>query len=227
MKRYMFFLGFIISMSLFHVSCNREESKNVNQDRIYTIYELYYNANEDITYARATFRFSNEFGTKLKLSDPSAVYFNNQILTFKEGLAYYERAFAGFLNSGDFLWKDIHGKIYNNSISVNTIDFPASLASINRANTSELTWVGDPLQANELVTLWVNGPYEGDAQTFTQDNMGSSSVLLARNKLQLIAAGNGFLMMDRIYKPALTDRTEVGGKIKGRYRAVNRTVVIQ
>ena len=59
----------LLTISLF--SCNREESNTVEQDRIFTEYELFYNANEDKTYARATFKFSNVFGTKLELSQPS------------------------------------------------------------------------------------------------------------------------------------------------------------
>ena len=222
------YLIVLIFVGLFlNIACNREESKNVNQDRIFTIYELFYNANEDMTYARATFRFSNEFGTKLELSDPSAVYFNNQVLTFKKGLAYYERAFAGKISAGTFTWNDIDGKTFINNIAFKEIAFPASLTSIDRSSSFQLDWVGDPLQADELVTLWVNGPYEGDAQTFSQDNVTSTGVILSRNKLQKIAPGNGYCVMDRIYKPGLSQETSVGGKIKGRYRAVNKTVVIQ
>ena len=39
-------------LTLFIVSCKRESSADVNQKRIFTQYELFYNANEDITYAR-------------------------------------------------------------------------------------------------------------------------------------------------------------------------------
>jgi len=53
--------------------CLSEESINVEQDRIWTYYELLYDANQDITYAIAQFKFGNGLGTFLKLSELSQV----------------------------------------------------------------------------------------------------------------------------------------------------------
>ena len=51
-------LAFLLGITLMATACQTENSADVNQDRIYTQYELFYNANEDITYARAWFRFA-------------------------------------------------------------------------------------------------------------------------------------------------------------------------
>lgn len=76
---------------LLAASCKRESSGDVNQKRIFTQYELFYNENEDITYARAWFRFGHETGTLLELSSPSIVTFEGDKLSFNGVLASREK----------------------------------------------------------------------------------------------------------------------------------------
>ncbi|HBH48606.1 MAG TPA: hypothetical protein DDX98_08195, partial [Bacteroidales bacterium] len=88
------FIPFLI-LALLFVSCEREDSADVNQDRIYTIYSLVYEADQDITYARAWFQFGSAVGTLLELSEPSNVSFNDQRLSFQNAFAYYEKSLPG------------------------------------------------------------------------------------------------------------------------------------
>jgi hypothetical protein len=215
----------MISITLtFHPGCQREDSSDVNQDKIYADYELYYNGNEDVTYARALFRFSNELGTKLKLASGSEVRFNGDLLTFKPALAYYEKSYAGKVLQGDFVWEDTNNKLFTNTISLTEIDFPVNLDTILRTAAYELFWSGDSLSAGHAVTLTANGPNELDVQVFHQNDLHSSSIILTTNKLQAIGRGKGELWMDRTFKPDLSQQTSVGGTITGRYRPVNRVV---
>lgn len=218
---------FLFSVYLMlNISCNREESIDVNQDKIHTTYELVYDANADKTYARATFQFSNSLGTQLQLTAPSEVRFNNDILTFKNALAYYEKEYAGKVSTGTFVWKDTDGSTYTNTITIDSIDFPANLDTIPRNAAYELFWGGDSLSANESVSLTVNGVLEGDAQYFTQDNLNSKSIILAKNQLELLGQGLGHLWMQRVYAPVLLEKTSAGGSISGKYTPVNKQVFL-
>lgn len=214
--------GFVLLLS-----CARENSDDVNQDRIYTEYELFYNANEDKTYARAIFKFGNALGTLLELTDPSEVRFNNDLLTFKPGLAYYEKDYAGYVPSGTFTWKNTEGDVFTNTISISAIDYSADLDTIPRDAAYELFWVGDSLLANQSVVLTINGVLEGDAQIFTQANVNSKSIILPLNQLSQLGQGVGTLWMDRYYKPVLTMQTGAGGVIRGIYRPINKQVQLQ
>jgi hypothetical protein len=223
MKKSIIFLGIASIVAMFIVSsCARENSDDVNQDRIYCEYELFYNANEDKTYARAIFKFGNALGTLLELSDPSEVKFNGDLLTFKTALAYYEKDYAGFIESGTFEWTDADGNTFSNSISITEIAYPAVLDTIHRDAAYELFWLGDSLSANHSVILTANGEDEGDAQIFTQTNVNSKSIILPLNQLQQIGQGPGTLWMDRYYKPGLTQQTSAGGVIRAVYRPVNK-----
>lgn len=217
------FVAFVfISLS----SCHKENSDDVNQSRIYTSYELYYNAEEDITHARASFRFGNLTGTLLELSAPSEVRFNNQPLRFNSTLAYYDKSFAGFVQNGTFTWKNTDGTAFNNTIEIHTIDYPALLDTIYRDASHELIWQGDSLGANEMVTLSISSDL-GEAQMFSQATINSKSIILPLNKLQLLEVGEAKIWMDRKYTPPLVEKTSAGGMITSRYSLVSRTVYLK
>lgn len=208
-------------------SCQRESSDSVDQDKIYTEFELFYNANLDKTFARATFKFSNAFGTKLELANPSTVNFDGQTLTFNTVLAYYERELAGFVESGTFTWTDTEGQSFTNTISVKPIDYSGAINAIAKDSSFELGWAGDPLQANELVVVTINGENEGDAQIFSTNDVGSTSIILGKDKLEQLGTGPGTVWMDRSTILPLNEGTSAGGTIIGRYRPENQSIQIQ
>lgn len=220
-------IGWVLLSFLFLTSCQKENSNDVNQSRIYASYELFYNANEDITYARASFRFGNITGTPLELTNPSEVRFNDQVLSFNSGLVYYEKTFAGFVQSGTFTWKDTEDNTFNNTIEMHTIDYPVSLDTIYRDAAFEFLWQGDSLGANEMVTLSIKNILEDDPQLFYQSNVNGKSIMLAMSKLQLLAEGQGQLWMERKYSPSLVEKTSAGGTISSRYRPINKLVYLK
>lgn len=213
--------GFI---SLF-TACKSEPSSDVNQDKIYTEYTLYYDGNADKTYARASFKFSNVAGTLLQLDAPSEVTFNSDVLTFNSTLAYYEKEYAGLKSSGTFVWTDLNGTSYTNAISMKSITFPAVVDSINRDSSFELSWVGDSLSTDESVTLTMVDA-SASVQIFYQNDINSQSIILAANQLGYLLDGNATMNFDRYYKPDLTQQNTAGGSITGRYRPPQKTAIL-
>ncbi len=218
-----FFFPFILT-TLFFIGCRSEESELVDQDTIYTTYELFYNANQDITYARAWFRFGNALGTPLRLSDPSEVTFNGNLLTFIGELSYYEKEFSGFISNGTFEFTDIKGEKYENSITTPVITFASDIDTISRNSSYELFWTGGIILENERVGVFVNGENENDAQVATTNDIGSESIILPKNNLEQIGKGPGIIYMDRTYEIEVIQGTSKGGRIRGRYRAENEAV---
>ncbi len=214
----------LLVLALINTRCAKENSSDVNQNRIYTSYELIYNASEDKTYARASFRFGNMTGTLLELTNPSEVRYNGDLLSFKPAFVYYEKEYAGLLNTGSFTWKDTDGNSFVNSVDIHLINYPAQLDTINRNAAFEMFWQGDSLQVNEVVYLSMNGVMESDAQIMSQSNVNSKSIIIPLNKLQLLGQGNGQLYLDRTFSPALQQKTSAGGAIISKYRAISKQV---
>ncbi len=207
-------------------SCKKESSDTVAQDKIWTSYTLYYDKNKDKTFARATFKFSNILGTNLELKSPAVVKFNGDVLTFQPLLAYYEKEYAGFISSGSFNYTDLDGHSFTNLISgIKPIAFP-SIGTIHTANSYTLTWTGDPIGANEKVTLWLDGINQNNSELFYQNNINSQNIICAANQLQQLGNGPGTGWMERIISPAVQSVTSAGGEIKGVYKALDLSTQI-
>jgi hypothetical protein len=218
---------FLLFVAASLTACQRESSSDVNQNRIFTQYELFYNENEDITYARAWFRFGNETGTLLELAAPSVVTFEGDALTFNGLLAFYEKKYPGYKATGTFRWEDTEGKLYENTAEIHPIAFGTLPDSIARNAAFSIPWTGDPLMAKEIVGVWINGENEGDAQAGITLEGGASSVIMPLNQMEKIGAGPGKVYLQRRFFPDLTEATEAGGWLHGVYRPKFKSVVFK
>jgi hypothetical protein len=214
-------------LTLLISSCKRELSSDVNQDRIFTQYELFYDANEDITYARAWFRFGNETGTLLELASPSKVTFEGDKLSFNGVLAYYEKKYTGFKSSGKFHWEDTDGKSFDNMATIHPISFGVVPDSVARNIAFSIPWTGDPLGDKELVGVWINGENEGDAQATVTIENGAANIIMPANQMEKIGAGPGKIYIQRRFFPDLTEETGAGGWLHGVYRPKFESVVFK
>jgi len=227
MKKLYYFLLLLlfISGSIFFHSCKKD---TVDQNKIYTVYELCYNANTNMTYAMASFQENGVTGTFIQLKSPSQVVFNGSVLSYNSTQCYYESEFSGLVSSGTFTWTDANGLTKTNPISVTPIAYPASLTTINRNSNYTMSWVGDSISANQSVVLTMTSvSTEGINKTFTQNVINSKSITLSASQLQEFDAGTVQLSLYRQYEPALTQQTAAGGKIAGVYGPVNKSIQLQ
>ncbi len=219
------FVLLIAAVMLLSVSCQRESSDSVDQTKIYTEYHLVYDANTDITYARAVFKFSNITGTQLELVAPAEVKFNNELLAFNQTFAYYEKQLTGFVSGGTFVYKDLDNNTFTNTITgVKTIGFPTSLDTIHKTGSYQMTWVGDSIVTGEGVTVSIDGLYENDVQVFYTNLVNSKSITMPLNKLQLLATGAATIYMQRDITLTIQQATSAGGYVKGVYKPQNKTI---
>lgn len=225
----MFMAFFSLALfTLIFTGCNNEESDDVNQDKIYTVYEFNYDKNTDITYARAWFRFGNLLGTPLQLKSPASVVFNGDTMAFKSTLSYYELQFPGQLTNGAFAYKDLNNITYSNTIAMaKVVDLPATIDTIHRNVNTQIGCVGDSLGASEKFEVKVDGTGNGGEQFFTATGVGAHVVTLLSNQMATITAGAGTIRLQREYEPVLQQKTTAGGTITSTYTALDRAVNIQ
>lgn len=210
-------------------SCAVEESDSVSQNKIYAEYELFYDKNTDKTYASAIFKFSNINGTNLKLSAPSEVRFNNDVIPFDQNFAYYRKEYAGKVAKGTFIFKDKDGLFYTNNAEIaNEITNPA-VTTINRANGSfTYTFTGTSLQQNELIGLVIGSKtVTTNFQVFLQNAIGATNLVLPLSQLNLLSLGDSYCQLDRQIEVTTGNFTSAGGKVRGKYRAQDTNLTIQ
>jgi hypothetical protein len=209
-----------------------EPSEYVNQNRIWTDYELRYDGSRDLTVATSTFRFGGSTGTLLELSGGSEVRVNGwpmaKIVQPITNLTYYERTFAGRLTSGSFLFVDTEGVAYENAIAPRFIGFPAgSLGPLDNDASYELYWEGPALGVGEdarLVLYRLEGGV--DLAIFHQREYGARSIILDRGQLQHIEQGVVRMSLERTLSAVPAERTDAGGRITATYAAPDISIQI-
>ncbi len=213
------------------VGCSSEDSSDVNQDRIYTDYELFYNANDDVTHALARFRFGGPFGTILELSDSSgaSVTFNDDILAYSAFWGGHHREYAGNVTSGTFRYTNTEGGVYINSVPTgSSIEFPVGFDGIelSKSMAYTLTWDGTPLAPDDQVGIFIGSWAWVDDALFWTDNDAATEIIMGVNRLQNLVNGTAVVYIDRWNAVDVTEGTSEGGRMRYKYRGPNATVTV-
>jgi len=224
-----YFLLILALIPAVFVSCNRENSDTVQQDLIHQTYTLVYNGTEDKTYARASYRFSNGFGTLLFLSGGANVQFNGVPMDWKNLLAYYELEFPGNLSTGVFEYTDSDGNLFTNPITqVDSIAFPVSFTSLTKNGSSAtFNWVGPVLANGHDVLVTIDGTFQNDVQLFSSTNPGGNTVILEANKINALGSGMADAWMHRNFTTTLIQATSAGGSMSSRFEAPKTQISVQ
>jgi hypothetical protein len=207
--------------------CTVEDSGDVNQDKIWTRYELFYDANDDKTIAVARFRFGGATGTLLRLNEEASVSFNGEAMAYNDWYFGHTLEFAGWVDSGTFVYQDLDDLTFTNTVyPYDSIAFPAGFDTITKSSANTLTWNGSPLAADEVVGLFVGSWTWGDDALYVQSNDNATNIVLGTGQLSNVPVGPSTLFMDRSTEVAVTEGTSEGGLVVGKYRAQNRIVQV-
>ncbi|MBL4586035.1 MAG: hypothetical protein JKX84_03110 [Flavobacteriales bacterium] len=219
-------IPFFIGAALFS-SCDKEVSKNIDQSKIWTCFELRYNQSADKTYATAVFRFGNSSGSVLTLSEPSEVMFDNEALNWNSETGYYEKEFIGIKPTGTFEWTDTEGNSYTNTVEIRDVVYDVLPDTIFKSQGDvQFMWAGNPILADEVISLTIDGSGETDTRVFYADTLGETFIRLDSLKLSQITSGAITLNLGLRYSPEMQAQTERGGKRLGLYQAFEQTIVL-
>jgi hypothetical protein len=212
---------------MFVVSCDKENSDDVNQDKIYTDYELFYNKNDDKTIVVARFRFGGPTGTILELVNGAKVEFNGDELTYNGWYAGHVKEYAGLVSSGSFEYTDVDGSIFVNATpALDTAGFQNGFDTIVKSQANTLTWNGNALAADETVGVFVGSWTWGQDALFFQDQDGATNIIMGVNQMSGLALGTSTVYKERTNAINVSSGTSEGGRIRSKYRATNVTVQV-
>ena len=214
-------------------ACNTaEESIDINQDHIYTIYQLNYDQNKDETEAIAYFRIENASGKYISLSGASNVKFNGEEMLTKvdviADVTSYKLKFDGFVDGGIFIWRDLTGREFTNSVYIeNSIAFKVDFDTISNSENYDFLWDGEPLEANETAELVLYGKKISDNRRFTQAQPGATNILLEEKLLKNFSVGEATAFLERKLEMPLQAGTSAGGLRKGVFIAKEIKIQVQ
>jgi len=224
MKKLGFLSLLVISML---ASCAKENASDVNQDKIYTDYEVFYDQNTDKSWVVAKFRFGGPTGTILELDSTSYVTFNGDTLAYNPLFSGHFKEYAGRVTAGSFKYENIAGQIFVNNIpAVDIFAFAADFDTLKKTQAQTITWVGTTLGSNEAVGILIGNGAWGQTALSLQNADGASNIVLGINQMTSLAIGNSTVYMDRQHELDVLEGTPKGGKIRAKYRAIIKVVQI-
>jgi hypothetical protein len=220
-----------IALALFSViilaSCEVEDSSDVNQERIYAIYEAFYNDNTDKTWVVARFRFGGPTGTLLQLNDPAEVSFEGDQLSWNPLFFGHFKEYAGRISQGTFSYTNTNGETFTNDLfPTDSIAFQASFDSLSKSMANSIVWEGPVLGPDQRVGLFVGSWTWGQDALGLQLTEGSNDVVLGTDQMKDVPVGNAICYMDRTTEVPLQEGTSEGGVVRATFRAKNQQVIV-
>ena len=225
-------MGLILVLALAATGCGTsEDSDDVNQARIYTDYELFYNANEDVTHAIARFRFGGPFGTILELTGSSGagVTFDGDALAYSGIWGGHHREYAGNLTAGTFRYTNTEGEVFVNDVpSGSPIAFPSGFdgSALPKSMATALAWDGSALAPDDQVAVFIGSWQWGDDALSWTDADGATEIVISVTDKRNLALGSATVFLDRWNAVDVAEGTAEGGRIRYKYRAPNATVTV-
>lgn len=221
------FWSLLVIFSIPTISCETESASDVNQERIYTTYQLGYDSQTGQTEANATFYFGGLTGTVLELEPPSEVTINDLSMEKKTGLIlFYDRDFPELVEEGTFRFTDANGKLYTNMIPLpESIDFEIPSSTISKSSDYVLSWTGEPIQQFESVSATISNNMS--STTFSETGVGATSITLQAEQLGTLENGQYTIVLRKSYGPPLLESPEAGGFIMSYYYSPERTLEVQ
>lgn len=212
--------GLGLAVILFFTSCQREESINIDQSRIYTEYEYTYDAEQSQSIMNASFRLDNNGGKRIELSFPARVAFDGESMSYRSAFGDYQLKRTGSLINGTFVYTDLNDNVYENNISaIKAIELPFGLNTISRNGNFFLPWDGDDLQPGETITVTIDPQGEGSTKSFTTSSAGASHIILDEYRLKQIEPGMAKIRIMRERTSSLTSAPLSGGRLVLKYKS--------
>lgn len=220
-------LGIALMSLLFFTACKKEASINIDQNRIYSDYEVTYDQMSNRTTSQVIFRVDHNSGKKIELTYPARVGFNDENLAWRNLGGYYDMTRSGNHLNGHFTYFDVEDNSFENTGAlVDPIDLPFGMNNISKNGNFFLPWTGAVLQSGETVKVIISGGSQSGSKTFTATAIGSSFISLEQYKLNQLVAGTANIQIQREKTSALQQSNLSGGRITSTYKGQKITVNI-
>lgn len=220
-------LTLLAGFSLLFIGCDKESASDVNQDKIWAEYELFYDKNTDVTTAIARFRFGGATGTLLELDGEDKVTFNNEDLPYNIWWGAHVKEYSGLVTGGTFAYTNLDNQTFTNTVpAYESIAFADDFTTIQKGQSNTITWVVTPLAANQYVGIFIGTWTWGQDALSLQDGDGATNMVIGLNQINQLAVGAATCIMDRTTDLPVSQGTSEGGRIRGKYRALNKQVQV-
>lgn len=232
--RFQILMGFIavIASGCSIGSTDSIMSDKVAQSEVWQSYSVSYQEVDAKLISDATFRVGGVTGTTMDLTSNSSVTSNIGAMNRFTGRStgtYYKGERRETLNPSQFpqtyswTYRNNDGKIYRNSITMESIGLPDFKAGeqVSRSKDVKIRWNGKPLQADESVTViisWFDSVTKPNSTVIEVNNtVGTDSVVIATTRLTPLDTGMYKVQFKRTKTLSVQEGTGKGGLMRAEY----------
>jgi hypothetical protein len=213
-------------LSLF-TACSWEvtSSSKVDQDEIYQSYSVHYDESTNELRAVAQLQISGSMGNSLDLAGQSEVRFNHHAMQKEQILGVqYVYSEHEFRSINSWMFRDLNGKVYNNSAEIFRIIIDTVDPVVEKATGFTVRFSGQALHTGESIQVVFQGPqsdfhYNGVAH--------GNTVTVSPAELAQTPPGTGTIYLIRNGRPAIQQKTTHGGHITVSYASTRRGIEIR
>ncbi len=222
---------FVTSVFILNSCVSNEiaDSADVNQDKIYISYSVYFDAERDHDYSvTAQFRFGGSRGTTLILTNPSNIVLNGEKMNMKTSGrrgCWYESTLSLDSNKAEFIFTDTEGKKLKNKYSLNSIDMQRTLSIDMDARRNKIAWTGKKLGRGESANIQITDE-DGNIAYIDGGVKGSKDIIIKKKDLEGLVPGKAEIFISRTYSDNLKERTSEGGSFRFEYRSPVYPIVL-
>lgn len=215
---------YALSMILISCSgCSSNEigqSRDVNQDKIYFDYNVYYlegDAQAEMTF---TFRFAGMNGTTLVLSDPSRVELDGQRLkadSSSMGGAFYRMYLPveKFHGQHEVVFTDINGKRISNRFNISPFKLVNIPSSASIRDSLPVAYESMPLASGDHITI--SSENTDSSFSYRVSGPGNEPLVIPASELQRQKGGSISFDAKLYQELPLSSSTSEGGRIRISY----------
>lgn len=211
--------------------CQQSESSDVvRQDRIWTGYWTFYDAQGDTTDLRASFRLGSETGTPLILESPASVSALGQPLSFDPVWDGHAGRVAGPVAEGAYDYVNLDGDAFSVALRpFRRAEVPSTFARVLDATQAQaLEWQGPAIRENEFIEVIVASAQNRLApRIFVERTVGATSTVLDARSLGVLPRGAGVLFLRRTYIESVKSTPGAGGQIRTTWQSPVFDIEIQ
>jgi hypothetical protein len=208
------------------LGCQDDQLVAITDGKVYSQLNVRYDKNSNKTAATAAFWKESQSGQRLIFNGNAKILFEDVAMDYRAGDYTYIKELDNFHSPAVFKITDVNNKVFTNTATLNTIDFPLSqkLDTIDSSKPLTIAWAGIPLEKLEIVTLRIG------TVAAAQDTTGKTSVsLLSSHFTQLGSIKNTVvtITLERSKSPGLTNDLGGGGMMTSQYVATTKSVFLK
>ena len=206
-----------------HKSINLTNSDKVNQNPIFQLYQVKYDANEGNLTTKAVFHIDHRSGNQLRLTEPSKVTVNGQEMELNEQGEYVWNS-PKHLQITPFEYVNNNKQLFKNSVITNTIAFNQENITLNKNKTTQVTVKAEPFEESESVSCTLTK----DGETVEIDlDFENGRLIVSPEVLEPVQPGSYTARLVRKNYSQQLKSLDRGGEWESQYVSTSKTITVQ